>query len=596
MQKIFIYLFFFLSTLHANLLLQEGGKKYENFSIEYLYDINSSLSIEDIERMNFPQKIPNQFTKGYKSGTAWFKIEIVNNTNNQDFVLYFTEPFWSTLDLYTKENKSWNIQKNALNVLLKDRLIQDNNPAYPLKLQTNKKTILYLKGTTVAAHIGEFQLYTQAEFYRPSRLTLTEIYIIYSFIIFNILIINTYNLIKTKESIYFYYLMYVTTFMIFSSIKSGSYLSFGFHGWPQGLHAVGALLILFLLLFSSKFLKLQTKMPFIYKLFQVFAVLFFLFAMLISFGVPYVSFIFNIVSSIYFMILLFVTIKIWREGSMSAKYYLIALMIFLPTMALMTLTFNTIIDNTDISRYSFLLGALLEFTFFTLILTNRYIDANREKVIAQKALLNEKNNNEEKLILEIEKKTYNLRQSNRELEEQKKELEKTKEQLIIEATTDMLSGLYNRRYFFEASQNTFYNALRYKHELSILMLDIDKFKDVNDNYGHVFGDKIIRIVSNILKNASRESDILARYGGEEFVILLPNTNLEEALNLAERIKLEIQNKKIAFNANETVKITASIGVTQLDQKDDLSIEESIVRCDKALYDAKDSGRNKVCKI
>jgi len=92
------------------------------------------LEINDIENTDFTDVIPSQFSQGYYSGAAWFKINITNHSDNENFVLYFTEPFWSTLDLYTQNSCSWDVQKNGLNISLKERIIQDNSPAYKLYL------------------------------------------------------------------------------------------------------------------------------------------------------------------------------------------------------------------------------------------------------------------------------------------------------------------------------------------------------------------------------------------------------------------------------------------------------------------------------
>ncbi|MDB2562909.1 diguanylate cyclase, partial [Sulfurimonas sp.] len=256
--------------------------------------------------------------------------------------------------------------------------------------------------------------------------------------------------------------------------------------------------------------------------------------------------------------------------------------------------FNTILPNTDITRYSFLAGAFIEVFLFTLILTNRYIDVNSEKVVVQDALLKEKEKNELHLQAEIDKQTKHLQDANLLLREQKDELEETKKLLTIESQTDMLSGLYNRRYFFEASQTSFYNAIRYEQDLSLLMIDIDSFKVVNDTYGHIIGDEVIRMLSNTLRITARNGDIIARYGGEEFIILLPHTNKQDTYELAERIRIEIEKETIVLENNPSFNITVSIGLTQLNKKEDTEIASAILRCDEALYQAKNSGKNKIC--
>ncbi|NOR57802.1 MAG: diguanylate cyclase [Sulfurimonas sp.] len=563
LKLITLFFFLFITTLNATLTLTKDTIKYDDFRIKYFYDDSSSLTIDDIQIINFTQTIPSQFTKGYHSGTAWFKISVQNKSNTEDFVLYFTEPFWSSLDFYTKENDKWSVQKNGLDISLKDRSIDDNNPAYNLHIHMGEKRTFYVKGKTVSGHIGEFQVFDKKEFYRPSRITITEAYYIYAFILLGLIFLNIYNFIMTKERIYIYYIAYVSSFILFTSMKSGSYLTFGFHGWNEGLHVVGAFVILFLLLFSGKFLELKTYMPFMDRVFKIFAFIFLVFALLIFLSVPYSSFLFNIYSALFFMLLFYTTVTVWSKGFRCARYYFIALTIFAPTMLIMTLTFNTILDNSDITRYSFLAGAFIEIIFFTLLLTNRYLD------------------------------TYS---TNKCLTMQTKELEEVKDQLTIEAKTDILSGLFNRRYFSEISQEYFAKAKENEGRLSIVLLDLDKFKSINDSYGHQAGDDVIKEAANILIKLSRENDTVARYGGEEFIILLPETNLYEALTLAEKIRSTIESREIISSEDEILHVTTSIGVAQVDTVNDENISRTIQRCDNALYKAKQRGRNKVFSL
>ena len=596
MIRFFLLLFFSISILNAALTLSNEKPMYDNFTLEYFYDANSSLDINDIQNINFKQTIPSQFTQGYHTGNAWFKIELLNHNESEEYVLYFTEPFWSSLDFFVKENNSWKEYKNGLNIAIKNRNIQDNNPAFHITIAKNEKKTVYIKGQTISGHIGEFQIFEHEEYYKPSRITITQAYLIYTFVLLSLIVLNIYNFFITKEKIYTYYIAYVFAFVVFTSMKSASYLSLGFSGWDEGLHITGSLVVLTLLFFSSEFLELKMYFPKMDRIFRLFALGFVIFIFLIAMDIPYISLAFNIYASAFFALLTVTTVVVFLKGFSSAKYYLIALIVYIPTMGLMTLTFNTLIPNTDLTRYSFLAGALIEILFFTFILTNRYMQVSREKLAVQKALLQETHKYKKELETEVEKKTNHLTLANDRLTKKTQELQEIKELLTIEATTDMLSGLYNRRYFFEASQRSYYNAMRYKQELSLLMLDIDMFKSINDTYGHIFGDRVIRSLSNILKNTVRDSDIVARYGGEEFIILLPQTAMDEASELAQRIRHNIEDEKISLDTGELIHVTVSVGVTQLNVEDDVGIDQSIARCDKALYQAKNEGRNRVCQL
>jgi diguanylate cyclase (GGDEF)-like protein len=167
-------------------------------------------------------------------------------------------------------------------------------------------------------------------------------------------------------------------------------------------------------------------------------------------------------------------------------------------------------------------------------------------------------------------------------------------ELKLMASTDSMTKLYNRRYFSSISQYTIELSKRENQQISIIMLDIDKFKDVNDIYGHKVGDDVIIALANILLISQRKSDIVCRYGGEEFVILLPSTSLDGAKIVAHKIREDIENYSINLKNNEQLKFTVSLGVSQVNISNDNNIEPALKRADDALYEAKESGRNKVC--
>ena len=148
---------------------------------------------------------------------------------------------------------------------------------------------------------------------------------------------------------------------------------------------------------------------------------------------------------------------------------------------------------------------------------------------------------------------------------------------------DIQTGLYNRGYCMQLEDNLFINS-------SVLMFDIDNFKNINDTYGHHFGDKMLLMVASILSKNSRNSDIPIRYGGEEFVLILNGCSLENAYNVAEKIRKEIERSYLTFNGNK-VSITVSIGISL--KKSDASLWQSIEEADKALYESKATGKNKV---
>ncbi len=176
-----------------------------------------------------------------------------------------------------------------------------------------------------------------------------------------------------------------------------------------------------------------------------------------------------------------------------------------------------------------------------------------------------------------------------------KELEIAKKELTNMANKDPLTNLYNRRYFTEISKTLIQIAKRDQENLSALMIDIDRFKNINDTYGHALGDKVIKKLANKLLEYTRDSDVVVRFGGEEFVILLPNTDINGAISIAKKIQSSVEKMEIKINdiENNILKFTVSIGISQCICNDEIIIDNIIRRTDEALYEAKRGGRNKV---
>ena len=177
-----------------------------------------------------------------------------------------------------------------------------------------------------------------------------------------------------------------------------------------------------------------------------------------------------------------------------------------------------------------------------------------------------------------------------------KELDTLQNELHLLSITDPLTKLYNRRHFTELSDIIFKLAKRHKESLSIIMIDIDYFKKVNDTYGHQVGDQVLVIFSQILEKSKRESDLCCRYGGEEFVILLPKTDLNGAKLVAESIREATEKNKINLEDGQIIKFTVSIGLSIVDLSKEEHIEIGLNRADEALYIAKANGRNQVAYL
>jgi len=163
---------------------------------------------------------------------------------------------------------------------------------------------------------------------------------------------------------------------------------------------------------------------------------------------------------------------------------------------------------------------------------------------------------------------------------------KQQKELLKMAMSDQLTGLYNRRSLFDFGPKYISDAARHRYPLSLLVIDVDLFKSVNDNYGHAKGDAVLRKIGEVLQGACRNEDFVARFGGEEFVMLLSHCNISDAILKGEAVK-----KSVAESQPEGLLVTVSIGVAELAADDDL--DSLFVKADAAVYKAKDQGRNRV---
>lgn len=198
---------------------------------------------------------------------------------------------------------------------------------------------------------------------------------------------------------------------------------------------------------------------------------------------------------------------------------------------------------------------------------------------------------QDEIITKISKLNNELANMTRELQKKNIKLKNANQKIEELLRTDKLTGLSNRRHFMEYFEKMISNAKRHSFPLSLVMCDLDKFKNINDSYGHDVGDKVLENVGELLLNETRDEDLAARIGGEEFTIILNGTSLEMGINFAERIRKKVFELDISQLPKN---ITMSLGITELKKSDNQ--ESFLKRADKALYKAKNNGRNQVCSL
>jgi len=166
------------------------------------------------------------------------------------------------------------------------------------------------------------------------------------------------------------------------------------------------------------------------------------------------------------------------------------------------------------------------------------------------------------------------------------------EDLYCNAVRDPLTGTYNKRFFMERAEHEIAYAGRHGSPLTLLIFDLDHFKQINDSYGHPAGDAVLTELAGRVDNTLRSEDVFARYGGEEFVVLMRNTPMPEAIGIAQRLRRAISDKPVSHDGQQ-IQVTVSIGVSDYDTSLSSTVDALIARADTNLYKAKTLGRDRV---
>lgn len=358
----------------------------------------------------------------------------------------------------------------------------------------------------------------------------------------------------------------------------------------------------FAMIFTLQLLNVKAHSQFLYRV-VLYASMVCLAGILTSMLIPYSIYIkiFLVLLLVCVLIIFMVGIILWSRGVPLARFYTLAWTALLSSALIASLDNWNIILFEIPSHYLLMFGATVETFLLALALALSYshqrqelfetqeLALQRERLAreAQENIVKIKEEAREDLEYKVEERTLELNIALRELSETNRELEKKN-------TMDSLTGIRNRHYFDKKYLAEVRRSRREQTQLSIAMLDIDRFKSINDQYGHLVGDECIRHVANLLKQGlKRPSDDACRYGGEEFALILPNTDQAGAMQLTEAIRQQIEAQPVA-TLSGSIKLTISAGIcTTIIQsmKDETQLLEN---SDKALYQAKNNGRNQVC--
>ena len=596
--RLLIFAIFFLftpSTIQSaipKIILNDQVSSYNDFQIEYLEEKpGESLGIEVISKLPFTKNISNAFTFGYDENNFWFRFSVQNDSEEpKNMVLELTEIIHKKVDLYILSDTITHY-KNGLRIPVKEREIKESNPAFPLHFAAHETKELYINIASIYAVFGALKLKTPEQFRQDTHLR-SNIYFFYFGAIIAIALYNLFIFFYLREKIYLYYVSYVLVFVIWAANYKGLLLPYINMEIYDILQITIPIFFTMLILFSQTVLETKKSFPVFHTILNIFIVILFISFVWMLLSMHSGFYFMNLVSGPLLPFLLFISIWALNQDHKIAKIYLIGLSIYIVSMilisqlALATLPYSILLSNAPI------IGSFFEIILFSLLLAYRINLLRQDKLDTQAILLEQEHTEAARLSKMVKAQTAVLMKTKKALEKELEERKELEKHLKYQASTDPLTNLLNRRSFFERCNSEIKYAMRYNTELSLLIIDIDKFKIVNDTYGHQAGDQAIKSIAEEITETIRTTDILARIGGEEFAVLMPMTESEPAHQLGERIRLNIAQKEMNFE-DHILQITVSIGLATL-QKEDPDIQSVFKRSDQALYNAKENGRNQVC--
>lgn len=575
-----IFFFFCLLPLNlhaiAELIINENNTNYTDFAVEQLVENSEvTLDINTVQDLAFTKR-SNAFSLGYPKTPVWLRFSIKNESDKAlSMILELTEPFHKTVDLYTVDPEI-TYRSNGLKVPLSKREIKEYNPAFVLNFNPSQTKYIYLKLESTYGLFGSVQLKTPEKFHTDTRFQNSAMIFYFG----SVLIIALYNLFiffYLREKIYLYYVGHVLFFATWASLYSGIVLnSFNMQTFDLLQVSVPAFVIM-LTLFSQSILETHLNFPKIHRILNAYIVLIALCIIWMLISLETGFHMMNIIATPLLPILLITSLFSSYKGHKIAKIYTLAIITYIVGMSLVSLLALGLVPYNNIIRNAPITGSLIEIVLFSLALAYRINLLRRQKLRSQAILLEHEHTESSRLAEMVEIKTAALKEANLLLE--------------IQASTDSLTGIFNRKAFFNQCTHEVERVKRYTQKLSFIIIDIDLFKNVNDTFGHLAGDNVIINVTQEIKLQLRATDIFGRIGGEEFAILMPNTSIEHALQLAERIRNGVSNRKFIIDGNP-LPVTISLGVSQYLEGEEV-IQYALRRADEALYLAKDNGRNQV---
>ncbi|MBU2873768.1 sensor domain-containing diguanylate cyclase [Marinobacter salexigens] len=552
---LYIFLLWLVSVAAYAVPAQDvGGKdvRLADFPVGYFIDSSESLTYETAQNKTF-EATNSTATLGTGASVTWHRITLDNaGPEAKALFLHLPAAFQvRALEIYEERSQSLVGQARVdLNNASNNPLMYRGTVVYPFSVPAGETTVLFVR-----SHLYSHQWFA-AEIYddQNSRKALVGGHLDIALLVGMMVALVFYNGLlyfatSKKENIL--YSLYLISGVVWIALSYGLIAeAFNIYGdavfiLNLSVFTMPIFLVLFMMsIFETREFYITEHRVlsgllvllvggFCYGLFDIEAAL-----------IPASS-----LAALMMLVTFSVSLSMWRKGNPLAKFFLVGHSFFVVFNGFAVLFYKGVIEPNYLNSHGVGIGIVLE------AITLAFIISYRIKVLED------------------------IRAQQGELKRQ--------------AATDPLTQLYNRRYFMTEGESLIEKARALGEPVSVVTLDIDYFKKVNDTYGHHAGDLVLKGVAVNLQKFSRDRDLIARFGGEEFMVLLPGADHAEAKGCAERIRQGVEKHSVQVGDGVSIRVTVSLGVTQINSAKE-SLEAAANRADKALYDAKTGGRNRVC--
>ena len=557
--------------------------------VEYLEDRTGHLRLEEVSSSthskSFRQSHQAAPSFGFTDSIYWFRLALENSDPHPGrWLLEFQYPLLDQVDLFLLDAGGVvSHQQSGDRLAFSQRTISERVPLFLVEIPPESTREIYFRVESSSSLQLPITLWSERAYHQADH-DRQILFGIYYGITLALLVYNIMLFVSLRDRIYLFYVAYIGCFSLFQASLNG--LSFEYL-WPESALWAEKAAPFFMsaasimaIQFSRLLLQIDREMPTTDKAFRYFMGLLAIIALYAFWG-PYsivvkLATAGGLIASLALNVVGWIS---WMAKVKFASYYVLSWTSFLLGSSIYALKTIAVLPENFITEYSIQVGSALEVMLLSFAL------AYRVKLLEEE---NKRIQSEANLRLEhrVNERTEELNDALRHLSEAKDKLERLSQ-------IDNLTGVYNRNYFDVHYPRIWNLAQRADDPLTLMMIDIDHFKKVNDTHGHLCGDKVLRAVAVAISTAlARNTDLLARYGGEEFVAVLPHTDKNGGLLIAERLRSAVEKLRVEWEGIE-IKPKVSVGLASLRPTLKEPPASLILKADHALYGAKKTGRNRV---